>query len=257
MWCSAPFTVIPYSYVINPSHIFDFNQMHQISLLVFSSHVKKNAPTSGAASGRSTPAGARPAYPHTVPILSSSCRRRRSVAHSSAGQTANGRASSVSWRSKTSGAGEERETLKRSDFAGAEVWMGATRAALRRRGRAGGGARAAGERLAIVRVQRGGTPRWSGWRTPAMGPHASGRAKPSPRDTRTTSSCSTCSSASGDQQHASNRIGRHGFATVSQPNRPPLHPIHHRQGKPLQPSERGIGKMIYRNWSLLSSTVVM
>jgi hypothetical protein len=49
---------------------------------------------------------------------------------------ANGRASSASWRSKTSGAGEEREILKRSDFAGAEVWMGATRAALRRRGRA-------------------------------------------------------------------------------------------------------------------------
>jgi hypothetical protein len=66
MWCSAPFTVIPYSYVINPSHIFDFNQMHQISLLVFSSHVKKNAPTSGAASGRSTPC----LPPHrTNPIL--------------------------------------------------------------------------------------------------------------------------------------------------------------------------------------------
>jgi len=57
-------------------------------------------------------------------------------AHSSAGRAASGRASSASWRSKTSGGrGEERETLKGSGFAGgAGLWMGTTRAALLPRG---------------------------------------------------------------------------------------------------------------------------
>jgi hypothetical protein len=70
---------------------------------------------------------------------------------------------------------------------------------------------ATGRHTKTVRVEDAGDGRGLPTPSPVTGPHASGRAKPSPRATRTTTSCSTCSSASGDQQPASNRIGRHGF----------------------------------------------
>jgi hypothetical protein len=55
-------------------------------------------------------------------------------AHSSAGRAASGRASSASWRSKTSGAGGGERNFERTQFCGggAGLWMGTTRAALPR-----------------------------------------------------------------------------------------------------------------------------
>jgi hypothetical protein len=71
-------------------------------------------------------------------------------------------ASSASWRSKTSGAGEERENFEKDP-----TLMGATRAALRRRGREQAEERGprAGERLVVELDgdgEGGGRRRWEG-----------------------------------------------------------------------------------------------
>lgn len=132
-------------------------------------------------------------------------------AHSSAGRAASGRASSASWRSKTSGGGGGERNYEKIRFCGGAGLDGDNTCGIVERrceGHAGGGR---GRR----RRRRGAAPRRWGWRTPAMGggcrrrrrrrgpTPAEGRAarggkeRPSPRATRTTSSCSTCSSASG------------------------------------------------------------